>query len=116
MSLGQKTTDVSLPSKFAFMQHGVTYLMPTEGKESSAKVGRTIFHSGARRNPKESDPNWKKKHEYSTFNLHTLSAPSFGPLTLHHGALISPTVRSARTRTNVTTAPPFALLFRLFPR
>lgn len=35
-----KIADFSVPTqpKFVFMQHSITYLMPTEGKESSAKV------------------------------------------------------------------------------
>lgn len=37
---GEKIADVSMPTqtRFGFMQHSVKYLMPTEGKESSAKV------------------------------------------------------------------------------
>ena len=76
----RKTADFSVPTqpKFSLMQHSDTYLMPTEGKESSAKVWETIFHSHAWRNPGEGSA--IGEHEYSAWNLHVLSCSSFGPL------------------------------------
>lgn len=77
-SLKRKTAD------FFLCLHNpnlATYLMPVEGRESSAKVWETIFQPHASRNPgeREREPAIGK-HEYSALNLHVLSSSSSGPL------------------------------------
>lgn len=77
-SLKRKTAD------FFLCLHNpnlATYLMPVEGRESSAKVWETIFQPHASRNhgEREREPAIGK-HEYSALNLHVLSSSSSGPL------------------------------------
>lgn len=54
----RKSADFSLLAqpKYGFMQHIITFIMPTEGKESSAKVCGAIFHSHTSRNSGERGP------------------------------------------------------------